>query len=151
MITIQYPPKPAEDYRLNTYPVVTLTQKNISEYKSVPSLLAVSWGQIHFQTAKITLIFGTSAPRSSVALPDPLFVQAGYRLIIIPSCDRIWYSLMKSNQVFIYHPEKTGGVRTTLLFELYQILGGYNHQLISTSQRVWVAVRDYPRSTYTAR
>ena len=55
---------------------------------------------------------------------------------------------MKVNQVFHYHPEKTQGVRTTLLFELYQTLsqlGAYNYQSISAARRVGLAARDYSK------
>ena len=53
--------------------------------------------------------------------------------------------MMKINQVFHYHPEKTQGIRTTLLFELYQTLlqlGAYNYQSISAMRRVGLAARD---------
>ena len=53
---------------------------------------------------------------------------------------------MKVNQVFYYHPEKAHGVRTTLLFELYQTLsqlGAYNYQSISAARRVGLTKRDY--------
>jgi len=33
-----------------------------------------------------------------------------------------WRGVMKVNQVFHYHPEKTQGVRTSVLLELYQTL-----------------------------
>ena len=54
--------------------------------------------------------------------------------------------MMKVNQVFHYHPEKAQGIRTTLLFELYQTLsqlGAYNYQSINAARRLDLATRDY--------
>ena len=51
--------------------------------------------------------------------------------VVNPQCDVVWWKLTRY-QVH-YHPEKTQGVRITLLFELYQTLsqlGAYNYHPI---------------------
>ena len=55
--------------------------------------------------------------------------------------------MMKVNQVFHYHPEKAQGVRTTLLFKLYQTLlqlGAYKYQsIIAREEWVWLRETSY--------